>query len=634
MDRFVYFVALAVVSIIRRLPLKVCYAFGEILGMVLWIVLPRYRRLASRNLAAAFHGEKTPAQISAMTREHFRAMCSNGICALKMAEMPEEVVQKLAPIEGLDGLWDGIRKGKGVVVAISHIGNWELCAQVLAYIRPTPAGTVFQALRNPYINKMIDKDRRKRGGVTFDRKKGFAGPLAMLREGGVVGVLIDQRAGTSGVWTPLFNQICSTSPLAAALASRTGAQVIPAAVYTEGFAKWRIVVGKPVPYDPANQDQLTYDLNLALEAQIRESPKDWFWVHNRWRMQDPDFLLGRAKRGVFLPENLDSKTLRPFRIIIRSSNWLGDAVMSAPAVTAIKHGRPDAFVTILTPAKLADFWKEVEGVDAIITTEPGVFATAAKIRGKADVAIIFPNSTRTALEAYLAKIPRRVGCRGHFRKHLLNQIPTDKRMKRVRPEHQSLHYLRLANWVGAPDLPPAQPKYTVPPSPPYQIGICPGAEYGPAKRWPAERFAETIRTVSEKLPVKWTIVGTRGDMAVAEEIAKQCPNAALENKAGTTSLAELIAFLKTLHLLITNDTGTMHLAAYLGVPTISIFGSTEPILTGPIGPNQQVVRHQVECSPCFLRECPIDFRCMKAVEPAEIAELTLTALEKQSTSSS
>ncbi|MEO8205573.1 MAG: glycosyltransferase family 9 protein, partial [Chthoniobacterales bacterium] len=512
---------------------------------------------------------------------------------------------------------------------ISHIGNWELCAQVLAYIRPTPAGTVFQSLRNPYINEMIDKDRRKRGGVTFDRKKGFAGPLAMLREGGVVGVLIDQRAGTSGVWTPFFNQLCSTSPLAAALASRTGAQVIPAAVYTEGFAKWRIIVGKPVPYDPANQDQLTYDLNLALEAQIRVSPKDWFWVHNRWRMQDPDFLLTRAKRGVYLPAGLDPKTLLPFRVLVRSSNWLGDAVMSAPAVTAIKQGRPDAHVTILTPAKLADFWKEVGGVDTIITTEPGVFATATKIRGKADVAIIFPNSTRTALEAYLAKIPRRVGCRGHFRKYLLNQIPTDKRMKRVRPEHQSKHYLRLVNWVGAPDLPPAPPKYTPPPSPPYQIGICPGAEYGPAKRWPAERFAETIRLVTEKLPAKWTIVGTGKDTPIAAEIIRQCPALSLEDQTGKTSLAQLIAFLKTLHLLITNDTGTMHLAAYLGVPTISIFGSTEPILTGPIGPNQHVVRHQVECSPCFLRECPIDFRCMTAVEPAEIAQLTLTTLEKQ-----
>lgn len=620
---------MALVSIIRQLPLKICYGFGQLLGFVLWVFLPRYRRLASRNLANAFHGEKTPQEISAMTREHFRAMCSNGICALRMAAMPEEEVQKLAPIEGLDGLWEGIRKGKGVVVAISHIGNWELCAQVLAYIRPTPAGTVFQALRNPYINDMINEDRQNRGGVTFDRKKGFAGPLAMLREGGVVGVLIDQRAGTSGVWTPFFNQLCSTSPLAAALASRTGASVIPAAVYTEGFAKWRIIVGEPVPYDPAKADQLTYDLNLALEQQIRFSPKDWFWVHNRWRMQDPDFLLARAKRGVFLPDSVDPSKLMPFRILIRSSNWLGDAVMSAEAVTAMKQGRPDARIIILTPAKLADFWKEVEGVDAIISIEPGesVFATAKKIRGMADVAILFPNSTRTALEIYLAGIPKRVGLRGHFRARLLNQIPKDKKIKGSRPQHQSLNYLKLARWVGAPELPPHKASYVAPPASPFQIGICPGAEYGPAKRWPAERFAETIRLISEKKAAKWTLLGAAKDIPTTDEIVRLCPNVTIENAAGKTSLAELIVKLKGLHLLITNDTGTMHLAAYLGVPTISIFGSTEPALTGPVGPNQYVVRHHVECSPCFLRECPIDFRCMQDVKAEEIASLAVAIAE-------
>jgi ADP-heptose:LPS heptosyltransferase len=129
---------------------------------------------------------------------------------------------------------------------------------------------------------------------------------------------------------------------------------------------------------------------------------------------------------------------------------------------------------------------------------------------------------------------------------------------------------------------------------PIKIGLCPGAEYGPAKRWLPKRFAEA-----------------------AEKISAQ-------------TLDQLIDELRECRLLLTNDTGTMHLAALLGVPVVAIFGSTEPRLTGPLGDGHVVLRHHVECSPCFLRECPIDFRCMKAVSVQEVANAVLSILSKQS----
>jgi lipopolysaccharide heptosyltransferase II len=152
---------------------------------------------------------------------------------------------------------------------------------------------------------------------------------------------------------------------------------------------------------------------------------------------------------------------------------------------------------------------------------------------------------------------------------------------------------------------------------PARIGLCPGAEYGPAKRWPAERFANVIQQVSAGRACEWCVVGVERDAPIAEEIAR-ASGVEVRNLAGKTSVAELIALLKSCTLLLTNDTGTMHLAALLGVPVVAIFGSTEPALTGPLGEGHRVLRHHVECSPCFLRECPIDFRCMKAIEPAEV----------------
>ena len=148
------------------------------------------------------------------------------------------------------------------------------------------------------------------------------------------------------------------------------------------------------------------------------------------------------------------------------------------------------------------------------------------------------------------------------------------------------------------------------------IGLCPGAEYGPAKRWP--EFAAVASDLSKRLDLRWIIFGTAKERAISAPIAEALGSKATD-LTGCTTLLDLIAQLQRCELLLTNDTGTMHLAAFLGVPTVSIFGSTEPALTGPVGPGHTVLRHHVECSPCFLRECPLDFRCMKAVSVEEVA---------------
>src|SRR5204863_2555919 len=139
--------------------------------------------------------------------------------------------------------------------------------------------------------------------------------------------------------------------------------------------------------------------------------------------------------------------------------------------------------------------------------------------------------------------------------------------------------------------------------------LCPGAEYGPAKQWP--RFAEVAQEIAGRFPVQWILFGTATDVPIGAKIAEALGDKCV-NRIGQTTLEQLIDELRGCRLLLTNDTGTMHLAALLGVPTVAIFGSTEPKLTGPIGHGHLILRRQVECSPCFLRDCPIDFRCMKA----------------------
>jgi lipopolysaccharide heptosyltransferase II len=153
-----------------------------------------------------------------------------------------------------------------------------------------------------------------------------------------------------------------------------------------------------------------------------------------------------------------------------------------------------------------------------------------------------------------------------------------------------------------------------------RIAIAPGAEYGAAKRWPADRFRSVMDQLSAKHDIDWVLVGTAAEYPIANEILTPFFHGHVENKIGTTSLAELIQIVKNCDLLLTNDTGTMHLAGVLGISTVAIFGSTDPTLTGLQGPLHRILQHPVSCSPCFLRECPIDFRCMLGVAPEEVVK--------------
>jgi heptosyltransferase II len=601
-----------------------CFVLGQVIGAFLWFVLPRYRKLARENLSAVFGREKSASEIRWLTFRHFTTLGANGICSFKVAVLPQKAVLRIAPFENSEVVQRNILRGRGVVLAINHMGSWELYAQA-AFQRPeTRFGTVYQALRNPYLDELINRDRRK-GVEIFDRKKGFKAAIALLRKPGCTAVLVDQSAGNGGIWMPLFNRMCSTSPLAAALAIRTDSAVVPAAIFTAGFARWRVVYEEEIPYDRNNPEQLTADINAALERQIRQSPADWFWVHNRWKTPWPNLLIAGQKRGIFLPRGTNPSTLYPFRFLVRSPNWLGDAVMSQRAVRAFKCGRPDARLAVLAPAKLEAFWKSIPEVDEVISFAPedSLFAIARKIRGRFEAAILLPNSIRSAAEARLAGIPRRVGFRGRLRSMLLTQIIDEPKKRTSGAKHQADRYWHLAKRCGAVEPPPLERGSPTPTD--MILGVCPGAEFGPAKRWPTDRFRKTMELVSQKVVCSWVIFGTDRDRELAAEILRGFDGKA-EDLTGETSLEELIEQIRRLRVLLTNDTGTMHLADCLGTPLVAIFGSTEPRLTGPRSPKSTVLRHQVECSPCFLRECPLDFRCMHAVAPEEAANAMLALI--------
>ena len=543
MDYLIFLVFRAFTVVLLTLPLGVIYRLGQACGFAGWLLAVPYRRLVTANLTIAYGGVKSPDEIRRLTRQHFLTLGANLLSSIKTVRFDAAGIARVCPVEGIEHAIAALDQGKGIVMVLSHMGNWELYAPLCQVLPQYQWSCIYQPLGNRYIEAYVQR-ARSRATTMFSRKNGFNAPTAFLRAGGAVGVLIDQHAGDRGVWTPFFGRLASTSTLAGLLARRTEALLVPMAVQTVGPGRWKLVITPPVPSvaadgTPLEPEAIAAVLNQSLARQIDAAPADWFWVHNRWKTPKPKFLLATYRRGITLPPNVPPDALKPFRILVRSTNWLGDAVMTIPAVQAMASGRPDAQVTVLTPAKLADLWRAVPGVSAVLPIErrAGVFGVASMIRraGPFDAAVLLPNSLRAALEAWLARVPRRAGYQGHRRRWLLDQIINEPPVAKVpgpeRP-HQSGRYAHIAHEIGVEHV----ALYGVPPGglparPErggwLRIGVCPGAEYGPPKRWFPERFAETVRLVAGHRACECVLLGVAKDAPLGAQIEKTARRLAL-----------------------------------------------------------------------------------------------------------
>ncbi len=629
LDHGIYLGYRAATALTRLVPLRLLYHLGGILGVLASFCAPQYRRIVLRNLEIVFAEKMTPSERRGLARRHFYRLGANIACGLKMTGMPLEAVRRCVEIDDASLAITAQYPERPLIVILSHAANWEAMAQMLpALFVGARMGTVYQPLRNTRLDEALRKQRARAGLQLFDRSQGFVKAAEFVRSGAALGIFADQHAGNHGVWVPFFNRLASSTILPALLARGTGADVLVAAVRTIAPGRWGLSFTPALNTADDTLESLTAKISRAFEEQVLAAPEDWFWLHNRWKTPEPNFLLTDYKRGIFYPPWFEREKLQPFRILVRSPNWLGDSVIAAEAVRSLKHGRPDAHLTVAAPAKLAPFWRLLPEVDEVLALPANhLLGTVRLLRAQPrfDVAVLLPNSLRTALEVFLAGVPRRIGFRGNHRAWLLNQFAPER--KKPGPiEHQVHRYARLAKSLGAPAIsllsfPPLPANGVV------KLGLCPGAEYGPAKRWLPERFAEVANAIAAEHPVQWQLFGTATDQPVGEIIAAQLGERAV-NRIGQTSLEELIAELRACRLLLTNDTGTMHLAALLGVPVVAIFGSTEHRLTGPLGDGHTVMRRHVACSPCFLRECPIDFRCMKEVTAEEVTAAVRVALGK------
>ena len=322
------------------------------------------------------------------------------------------------------------------------------------------------------------------------------------------------------------------------------------------------------------------------------------------------------------------------KILIRGPNWVGDAVLAIPAMRAVRERYPGAEITLLVRPWVAGLFSSARFIDNLwseskpITMRHWIRVTRDIRQRKFDVALLFPNSFESALMTFMGRVRQRIGYATDGRSWMLTSAVETAAEQR----HQIYYYLDLAKTLSATaDSPSIEIEATAPERTSARqllaeegIGrsarflvLNPGAAYGSAKRWHQNRFADVADHLASDLGLKVAIIGSESEREIADRVRAQMRvGTALLN--GRTSLETLIGVLAESSLMITNDSGPMHIAAALGIPTVAIFGSTDEKITGPCGPHTRVIKHPVECSPCLLRECPIDHRCMDAVTVDEV----------------
>jgi heptosyltransferase-2 len=326
------------------------------------------------------------------------------------------------------------------------------------------------------------------------------------------------------------------------------------------------------------------------------------------------------------------------KILIRATNWVGDAILALPALRAVRRRFPEAEIAILARPYVVDVYRDQGICNQLIADDSqskhsgilGRERLAAELRAmRFDVALLLQNAFGAAWLAWRAKVPERIGYARDGRGFLLTHpVPVPKSDEI--PRHERFYYLELLRRAGWIDALLDEPLITLYVSEPnrrraaeflvasgarqdsLRIAIGAGASYGSAKCWPPSRFAELVNRLRAQADADVILFGTASEAAVGRAISSELhrPPIDLTEK---TAIADLPALLSQCHLFIGNDSGAMHVAAAVGLPVVAVFGPTDPQGTAPVTPRSTIVQQKPYCSPCFLRHCPTDHRCMRSI---------------------
>jgi heptosyltransferase-2 len=549
------------------------------------------RRLILSNLDHAFP-DRPLAWKKAIGRQSLRRLVETATLALAGPYMGDDRLRRCVSLgeSGRAFYRELSVRPHPAVLGTVHMAYWETQSWLqLTMPEALPEfGIIYRPLDNPNADAWIKASRERHGMKLLSRRSGFSEALRILRGNGCVGILFDQNAGLGGALTLLLGRVCSTTELPGVLGSRLKAQV--RGFYPRRLGFWRVQLDTdPIPHDGTTEG-ITIGFNRWLESLLGQEDlcASWLWGHNRWKTQDiPARRLRLESKRNLLAGELRLRDFpvlpRKTRIWVRMPNWLGDVVMALPLLRALRKGRPDAEITLVArPAflPLLAQWAVADALEPLPARGWGYFRHFLKLRKRyPDTWILFTNSARGDLEAWLAGAPQRFGI---IRPGTSRPLLTHAYVPAANFDEARVHQTRLwddfLRHFGL-ELPPdfsvgeALLTRTGP------VGLIPGSENTPKKRWPVRHW----RALIEGAPSEHFILfGVEGDRPITAAIASGFNANRVIDLAGRTDLAEYMRRLRQCRILVSNDTGGMHLANALGVPVIGLFGPSNPVRTGPV----------------------------------------------------
>lgn len=590
-------------------PEPILRGLSTLLGDFIFFCLPRRRRLVLSNLHHAFP-ERPADWHRAIGRESCRRLIETGLLSLATpflsAGRSREIVSASPRL--LDCFAEHRATPTATLMCTAHLTYWE-AQTVMPLVVPAPFpefGVIFRPLDNRATDAFVKSTRERFGMTLLSRKEGFAEALKILRRQGYVGLLFDQNAGMQGALTTLFGRVCSTSELAGVMAEKFDARVF--GLFPRRLDFWRVEIDVQRIAAPAEAGGVTLALNRWLEELLRGDDNmcaAWLWAHDRWRNQDmPSRRLRLEAKRNLLAADLAARGLaempRRTRLWIRLPNWLGDVVMALPLLRAIRAGRPDAEITLVARKPflpLLASWSVADRLHALPGRGSGYYGHFRALRGEfPDVWLLFTNSVRGDLEAWLT------GCRQRFgivRPGKPRPLLTHAWRPPADFDEQSRHqlelwelYLRHFGLEQPVDRRPVPPRHATPKS--QVIGLICGSENTPGKRWPVAHWRTLIESCPEE---RFVLFGTANDAAITRAVAAGFAQERVYDLAGKTDLMTFADGLHDCRVLVTNDTGGMHLANMLGVPLIALFGPTNPVRTGPVFDSPTRILQPPGCPP-------------------------------------
>ncbi len=563
-------------------------------GYLIYYGFPKRRRIILHNLYIAFpqKSEKWRRKIGLI---HCCRWAETAWAFLVTSCWNEAKIKQHIKLSATFKNWiENLQKNQqSAVVLVPHLNLMEVMTWIPCFFKNFPTtGVIYRPFRSKWFEEWIRKTRERFGLQLISRKRGIAPLEKILKNGGIISLLFDQSAGETGCLTTFFKRLASTTDLPGRLIEKYNSDAVVVYIKRTGFIQGELYI-EEIFAPKKDAFNITIAANQWLEEKLKKEYyffENWLWMHRRWKTQENPtrrFQIYQKRNWLdatcqfFNWDKLPKRT----QIWVRMPNWLGDCIMTYPIIQAIRQARPDFCIHLVVQRSFAQWLQKYFSVDFIhiLPKKSGwsYFKSFWQIRKfHPDIWINFPNSLRSDFEAFCSGAPQRFGIQKKGRRFLLNHIFIPKQP--ITCHQTELWYQFFKNFGLKLNI-------SKEPLAVHQITkdiktfacFC-GSENTPQKRWPTYHWQKLIQLLLEQYPQSTCLLlGNAKDRSLCTEIALKLPENRTKNLAGRTSLVEVDNVLKEVNFVIANDSGGMHLSNFLGVPTVGLFGPTDPNWGGP-----------------------------------------------------